>query len=182
MEATEVLFATASTPRDAMFNRAVELLQPPYNYMPMFRSPGRINLNTTPDYIRRGGSYHGNYAANVVDQMLDVGEQVLTNVAPTLDTDVNDVHDHVEISRAAKQISQSLLPAGLGSVTGLFGDGLVYRSFAWGGSDAHDLDDVRRRLSLTGTVNFYEMQVDSDLVEDLRLSSSRVGAMPALGC
>ena len=44
-----------------MFNRATQLLQPPFNYSERHRTAGKVNLNTTPDYIRQGGGFESAY-------------------------------------------------------------------------------------------------------------------------
>ncbi|MEM9828664.1 MAG: hypothetical protein AAF958_18905, partial [Planctomycetota bacterium] len=122
--ADQVVFSPGTTDLDAMYNRAVEFLQPPYNYTPTLRVPGRINLNTTPDYVRLGGP---------TPPVLGDSDFLDANEDPAGGTPGG-----IGIQSVTQVASQKdLSPAFTGSA--LFGNGSVYRSFAWAGSSFYDL-------------------------------------------
>ena len=149
----------ATTALDRLFNRAVEFYQPPYNYLPRRRSPGRVNLNTLPDYIRRT-------PGNAAIDYLDVGESKVDNAVTT---------PPVRLVRSGAATNQSELSEGgagaedlvepfnltTGTRSYLFGSGLGYRALTWGGSTVFDLDDAIGEPAATGEVNEYATQTDS---------------------
>ena len=111
---------------DAMYDRVVEVFQPPYNYVPRRIQSGRINVNTTPDYIRPGSTTD---PLTQLPRYLDAGESAEDNAtAPTT-------------SRPAYSLVNADATTST-AYTGnlLFGNGSVFRSFAWSGSTSYDLD------------------------------------------
>ncbi len=133
--------------QDRMFNRIVEFLQPPYNYIPLLRTPGRINVNTTPDYVRKSATFSGNAST-----FLDAGEVPENNTqtgggsigfSPIV-TDVTDITDLQQATSSP-----------------LFGNGSVYRSFGWSMSDFYDLDDNTGKPAVLGQSDNYGRIVDT---------------------
>ncbi|WP_144055186.1 hypothetical protein [Rhodopirellula baltica] len=147
-----------------VFNRVVELMRPPFNFIPRHRQPGRINLNTMPDYIRRGGSYSTTYSApelaTVEDDTFDIGEkpsdptawptppgtQTLTDTTPAR---VSYYPNQLVTAPKANVFANSIL----------FGDGSIFRSFAWAHSTAYELDDYYRASPAMGISSIGEPRV-----------------------
>jgi hypothetical protein len=132
------------TAPERMFNRVVEFLQPPFNNVPSFRKPGRVNLNTTPDYIRKGPLFAGN-----ANEFLDANEG--TNNAA--------IGSNV-INFAVPDFSQSTLTSGFAN-SQLMANGSVYRSFGWAMSSYYDLDTTRDRPTVLGEEDNYVKSVDT---------------------
>ncbi|MCA9138403.1 MAG: hypothetical protein KDB00_16645, partial [Planctomycetales bacterium] len=155
-----------------MFNRSVETLQPPNNYIGRHRTPGRINLNTSPDYIRKGPEYSSVAGATpqllnrLETEMLDGIEPAagLTAV-PLLENPSNPgsgtIHDAF-ISASPQNDSvrgDGFTAQYIGSR--LFGNGSVYRSLTWGISTPFELDNVYGAPETLGQDNQYMRSVDT---------------------
>lgn len=164
---------TTLTVRELMFNRAVETLQPPYNYIGLNRTPGKINLNTTPDYIRKGPNFAGR-----VQDFLDGRPTPATGGTPPppnpplLLEDPSRPNVLPASSPSDPTPSYVLENPGNDSVRGdglssqfasskLFGNGSVYRSLAWGNSTLYELDDAKGAPATLGENNLYEANVDT---------------------
>ncbi|MCD0461802.1 hypothetical protein LOC72_20210 [Roseiconus lacunae] len=155
--------------RQRMFNRSVETLQPPNNYIGLHRTPGKINLNTTPDYIRKGPNFASSATAAVRSQ------QFLDGVDDPADTSANPrqvLEDPTNPQALASNVQQLLWNPHNLSVRGdglspqyvasqLFGNGSVYRSLAWGHSGFYELDDTRGSPSVLGQNNRYFESTDT---------------------
>ncbi|KAA5540692.1 hypothetical protein FYK55_20080 [Roseiconus nitratireducens] len=154
---------TRSVQVHEMFNRAVETLQPPYNYIGRHRTPGKINLNTTPDYIRKGPRYTGPN-----NQMLD-GYEDPADTSPNPRLLLEDPTNVDSLPNAANLISAnpSNFPVNGNGFTNefgtseLFGNGSVYRSLAWGISTPYELDSSYGAPATMGENNRYEESVDT---------------------
>ena len=146
LDAQTVTFKPGNSTFDQMFNRTVEFLQPPYNYVPGMRTPGRVNLNTTPDFIRPGGSF----ATTPTLEYLDASEPTNSNAASA-----------VAIQSTQEQTSQQQVSPAALLATGLIANGSIHRSLAWGGSTVYDLDDQRFDPTVLGEINQYQNAVDS---------------------
>ena len=164
--------------RARLFNRAVTTLQPPYNYIGKHRTPGRVNLNTTPDYIRKGPGFGAN-----LNEFLDAGEtpeqpdRVIADQTNPVPSEpyifANPYNDNVDENGFTFEFRGS--SAAPNSIAPLFGNGSIHRSLQWGSSTPYELDaDLDsaslplpfRRVhygapSVHGINNFYEQTVDS---------------------
>nr|WP_143548092.1 hypothetical protein [Rhodopirellula sp. SM50] len=144
-----------------MFNRAVETLQPPYNYVGLNRTPGKINVNTSPDYIRKGRNFVDPDAGNtnprlVGRQFLDAGE----------DPANPDQQPAAAVRNEIYSDPYNQQPDGNGFTTAfrnskLFANGSVYRSFAWGISTPYELDTTYGSPATMGENNLFQQTVDS---------------------
>ncbi|MEM6469150.1 MAG: hypothetical protein AAF802_06240 [Planctomycetota bacterium] len=138
-----------------MYNRVVETLQPPYNYIGRHRTPGKINLNTTPDYIRRANAFDRSIAGNELLDGFELG------TAAQIYMENSERPDNLPLSASFIASNpgntgangngfsiQFLNPLGFGTVPTpypshlrLFGNGSVFRSLSWGMSNAFELDE-----------------------------------------
>ncbi|MEL6109078.1 MAG: hypothetical protein AAFU85_23985, partial [Planctomycetota bacterium] len=155
----------ATVQRYEMFNRSVETLQPPNNYIGLHRTPGKINLNTSPDYIRKGPAAN---AGSLVTHFLDGFEDTSSAAEDMLWEDpLRPYLARRDTTPLAKDISANPanLPISSDGFTNefagseLYANGSVYRSFAWGISNAYDLDTFREIPSTMGENNQYEWTV-----------------------
>ncbi|QDV82811.1 hypothetical protein [Planctomycetes bacterium TBK1r] len=160
--------------RAQLFNRVVTTLQPPYNYVGKHRTPGKINLNTTPDYIRKGPGFQGTdpsappavLAAETRDRFLDALELPDTpaSTAPVVNLlRANPTNLTADNDGFTPEFRNSRL----------FGNGSVYRSLAYGFSTQYELDSYFDTSavpqfqinygapSVMGENNAYERTVDS---------------------
>lgn len=132
-----------------MFNRTVETLQPPNNFIGRHRTPGKINLNTTADYIRKGPGFLGNNG-----EFLDSRED--PNDPGTLPANYNPI--------SANPNNSSVRGDGFTSDfvgSRLYGNGSVYRSLAWGHSTQYELDFDYGSPATMGQNNRYFESIDS---------------------
>ncbi|WDQ16565.1 hypothetical protein [Rhodopirellula sp. P2] len=133
-----------------VFNRVVEIMRPPFNFIPRHRQPGRINLNTSPDYIRRGPGYAATYGGQLFeDDTFDVGENPANpTVWPSPPGTPPQTVTATQPAVISYDPNNTNLVGGLsssfrgGSI--LFGNGSIFRSFAWANSTAYELDDNYR--------------------------------------
>ena len=161
------VMASAGTPqgsRDVMYNRIVETLQPPYNSIGRHRTPGKINLNTTPDFIRRGAVYPEHPTEGAApfsttltarqrrNGFLDIGEQPRTPGLPGQGL----VSYNPNNSTNNGDGFSSQFRTGV-----LFGNGSVHRALTWGISTFYDLDDSRGAPSVLGQLDQYGRTVDT---------------------
>lgn len=144
-EPGSVKFIVPSNARARVFNRVVEFLQPPYNYVPGLRTPGRVNLNTTPDYIRKGGQF-----SFTTGDFLDFGESP-ENKDQVGAGGVN----HAPVVSDAVSLTPNYV------ASPLFGNGSVYRSIAWANSSYYDLDDLLGKPTGLGDYDRYGQIVDT---------------------
>ena len=133
-----------------LFNRTVEFMQPPYNYISRHRVPGRINLNTMPDYVRKGPNF---LSGSPVNDYFDAGEDPINpNNTPAFNrVDSNPQNNNINADGFSTEF--------LGSR--LFANGSVYQSFAWGISTPYELDLTSRSPSVLGSNNEYMTSVDT---------------------
>lgn len=158
--------AAASTVQgqfERMFNRTVETLQPPNNFIGLHRTPGKINLNTMPDYVRKGPNF-----ATAAPAAVRSG-QFLDGVDDPADMTANPQQILEDPTNpqvlASQQQDMNWNPAnnavrgdGLSSQyvgSDLYGNGSVYRSLAWGHSTFYELDGTRGSPSVLGQNNRY---------------------------
>ncbi|TWU07649.1 hypothetical protein [Stieleria varia] len=130
----------AEAVRAPMFNRVVEILQPPFNFIDRQRKPGRINPNTMRDYIRRGPSFNGG-----PDEFLDANEA--PNAPGTSGAPAAVFSQRIRYSPYRPNASQASFTeynATNGWYTGanLFASGSTYRSLTWGISNFYELNDL----------------------------------------
>ncbi|WP_147868834.1 hypothetical protein [Stieleria maiorica] len=160
--------------RAQLFNRVVTTLQPPFNYVGKHRTPGKVNLNTTPDYLRKGPGFQGTdstappavQAAETRDRFLDALEQPETPAsnAPVVNLiRANPTNLTADNDGFTPEFRNSRL----------FGNGSVYRSLAYGFSTPYELDSyfdtsavpqfqvMYGAPSVMGENNAYERTVDT---------------------
>ena len=141
-----------TNPRQQTFNRVVEFMQPPYNYVSTLRSPGRINLNTVPDYIRHGGQFNlstGPSAGEFLDFEEKPDDNREESYNPGARTFTNSIMPDVASKSPAWDISK------------IFGNGTVFRSLAWAGSSYYDLDTNWGSPTTLGQYDYYNTSVDT---------------------
>ena len=146
--------------RERMFNRVVETLQPPFNFVGKHRTPGRVNLNTTPDYIRRGGNYSSTFPTPtppvdpvlVPERFLDAGER--PNALLTAGTGGVNANPNNNTNNGNGFSSQFFNSS-------LYGNGSVHRALTWGISTAYELDDAYGAPVVMGQFNNYDQSVDT---------------------
>lgn len=134
-----------TTQRAQIFNRVVEFMQPPFNYFPGLRTPGRINLNTTPDYISPGGNFNVNTGG-----FLDLGERL----------DDNSQTGSVLIQHSTI-VSDVATRSQVWGGSSLFANGSIFRSMAWRHSTFFDLDDSYGEPAALGQFDRYGEGVDT---------------------
>jgi hypothetical protein len=141
-----IQYRTPSSVTNEMFNRVVDYLQPPYNYLPELRVPGRVNLNTMPDYIRAGG------ASSSAEQqtLLDTYESP-ENTSASAGTGIGYTVSNNSLTDLSTSFTSSQL----------FGSGAIFRSFAWAGSSAYDLDSTTNHPTVLGDADAYQQVTDS---------------------
>ncbi|MEP4682883.1 MAG: hypothetical protein ABJ015_14695 [Rhodopirellula bahusiensis] len=164
---SEITATTGSFPEvnARVFNRVVETMRPPFNFIPRHRQPGRINLNTTPDYIRRGPGYAVTYAGQLFeDDTFDAGENPAVPTAwPSPPATPPQSATETDPAAISFDPNNTNLVNGLsanfrgGSI--LFGNGSIFRSFAWAHSTAYELDDIYRASPAVGISNIGEPRV-----------------------
>ncbi|WP_253158371.1 hypothetical protein [Stieleria tagensis] len=139
--------------RRDIFNRVVETLQPPNNFVGKHRTPGKINLNTMPDYIRKGASFSFNQNEFLDGpNTLENSETPDTGPSPTGQTiGFRPQNDSVRGDGVTTQYGQSQL----------FGNGSVFRSFASKHSTAYELDTDWQSPTTLGSPNWYDQFVDT---------------------
>jgi hypothetical protein len=149
----------AARPVYRLFNRTVETLQPPYNYVGRHRTPGKINLNTTPDYVRKAPRFNDPDATGnpFVRQreMLDAGENPANpDSNPTVPNPLasNPANFPVDGNGFSNNFQTSFL----------YGNGSVYRSLAWGMSTFYELDNTYGTPRTMGEPDLYMQGVDSN--------------------
>lgn len=144
--ADRIQFKPENDNRDRMFNRIVELLQPPFNYLPGMRTSGKVNLNTSPDYIRKGG----NGPSLGSGDFLDAGEFPQNS----------NTSGQFNVNRASIVRNRGLI--GVDCIaSALYGNGSIYRSLSWANSTYYDLDDVYGSPTVLGQVDEYNRRVDT---------------------
>ena len=155
-----------------MFNRSVETLQPPNNYIGRHRTPGKINLNTSPDYIRKGPNFDQVPGATPAlqnrlnSEFLDgIPTTPGLTAVPLLENPENAVAtpSYPALISSAPQ-NDSVRGDGLTAQyvgSRLFGNGSVYRSLAWGISNPFELDNVYGAPTTLGDENRYFGSVDT---------------------
>lgn len=151
-----------------MFNRTVETLQPPYNYVGLHRTPGKINLNTTPDYIRKGPSFQGT-AEDFLDGRNDPTAGAINNPPQILEDPSRPAALPFSGTAAPAYVlenpsNDSIRGDGLSSqfaTSQLFGNGSVFRSLAWGHSTLYELDVAKGSPATLGQNNRYFETVDT---------------------
>ena len=144
--ADRVQFVPENNNRDRMFNRIVELLQPPFNYVPGLRTAGKVNLNTSPDYIRKGG----NGPSLASGDFLDSGEFPHNSNASGVGN----------VQRASIVTNRGLIGADC-IASNFYGNGSIYRSLSWANSTYYDLDDVYGSPTVLGQPDAYQLRVDT---------------------
>ncbi|MEM0925934.1 MAG: hypothetical protein AAGJ83_07845, partial [Planctomycetota bacterium] len=149
-----------------MFNRSVETLQPPYNYIGRHRTPGKINLNTSPDYIRKGPGL----PVSTIVRPNTLHELFLDDPRGLGNRGIEDPENPASLPTSVTQISfnpsnDAVRGDGLSrqftSGSALFGNGSVYRSLAWGHSTLYELDNGYGSPSTLGENNRYFESVDT---------------------
>ncbi|WP_182865786.1 hypothetical protein [Stieleria mannarensis] len=144
-----------------MFNRAVETLQPPYNYIGLNRTPGKINVNTSPDYIRKGRGFIDPDASNtnprvVGHEFLDAGEDPANPDQLPAAAVRNEIYsDPYNQQTDGNGFTSAFLNSKL------YANGSVYRSFAWGISTPYELDTTYGSPATMGENNLFQQTVDS---------------------
>ncbi|OYP32178.1 hypothetical protein CGZ80_20495 [Rhodopirellula sp. MGV] len=134
--------------RASYFNRVVTTLQPPYNYISKHRSPGKVNLNTTPDYVSKGPGF------TIPNSFLDQGEspeQPQNAPAAPVYLSFNPNNDNVDEDGFTLEFRNS----------NLYANGSVYRALNWGSSTPYELDTYYGSPSTLGENNEYERSVDT---------------------
>ncbi|MEO1618692.1 MAG: hypothetical protein AAFV88_22775 [Planctomycetota bacterium] len=160
-----------------MYNRVVETLQPPYNYIGKHRTPGKINVNTTPDYIRPANGFDRTLAVSG-DELLDgftgslgrimenpeqpesvlpVGRDGLIALNPG-NTGAN---GNGFSAQFANPLGLATPPSPYPAHNRLFGNGSVYRSLSWGISSAYELDNEYGIPETHGADNYYAGNTDT---------------------
>ncbi|MGV3484441.1 MAG: hypothetical protein ACO1RT_08485 [Planctomycetaceae bacterium] len=163
LDPVQVQPITVSNITDAMFDRVTQTLRPPFNYIDRQRTPGKVNLNTTPDYIRQAGGYSGHFSPATPDfqRPLDAGEaphtpQTLAAPSPV----ATPAHMGVISSPTNRFAGQPSDPANAGGNV-LYGNGSVYRALSAGHSTFYELDDEPGSPITMGAFNQYERSVDT---------------------
>ncbi|MEO1527889.1 MAG: hypothetical protein AAFX06_20855 [Planctomycetota bacterium] len=181
--------------RNERFNRCVETLQPPYNYIGRHRTPGKINPNTMPDFVRKGPSFQG-LNSHFLDGYEDVTDNMRANKRllqedpstpyvglniANLRTQANRTNELSANPQNSPQTSDGFTSEFINSK--LFGNGSVYRSLAWGISNSYELDDAYEVPSTMGQNNQYEWQVASSFGRSFKgfIESRRGYSMTAPG-
>ena len=167
-------FAAPVVERYEMFNRTVETLQPPNNYIGLHRTPGKLNVNTSPDYARKGPNADTN---SLNTHFLDGYEN--TNPAVTIRPSVpagmvwENPEDPYLSQRDTTNFSKEIqarpsnFPISADGFTTqfaaseLYANGSIYQSFAWAISNGYDLDSAYEIPSTMGENNQYEWTVAS---------------------
>lgn len=122
-----------------VFNRVVETMRPPFNFIPRHRQPGRINLNTSPDYVRRGLQYDSVFGAHANEEdTFDIGENPAQPTAwPAIGTPAS--RAEIKYNPTNTPIADGLTNEFRTSL--LYGNGSIFQSLAWAHSTAYELDD-----------------------------------------
>lgn len=116
LEPTQTVASGGGNP---VFDRVTETLHPPFNSIPLHRVPGKINLNTMPDYVGVTGE---------------------PERSPT-DFDHLETPAEPQVFVNGKKNSTRYWENLSTSNEGFVGDGSVYQSLAWGYSRFRELDN-----------------------------------------
>ncbi|QDT60246.1 hypothetical protein SV7mr_27660 [Stieleria bergensis] len=149
-----------------LFNRAVATLQPPYNYISKHRTPGKVNLNTMPDYVTKGPGVLND--PTLVNDFLDYGESAEN---PKLLSPTGQQPLYLSSSPYNNNLDSNLLSAEYRGNSRLFGSGSIFRALNWAGSTPFELDSfiddngferpIYGSPSIIGDHNRYEEAVDT---------------------
>ncbi len=154
LDPVQTLRFSPSNTRDGMFNRVIQLLQPPFNYTDRHRTVGKVNLNTTPDYIRQGGSFESAYpVANAEFQ-----HPFTAGTNPEQPWQSSGMMSGITAEPSNHREGQSTDPF---NTALLYGNGSVYRALSGGISTAHDLDITAGETVTLGDYDGYKQSVDS---------------------
>ncbi len=155
LDPTQTQRVAVGSVRDGMFNQVVRTLQPPFNYIDRHRTPGKINLNTAPDYVRQGGNFATRFPVTAPEfqNPLTAGTAPQTPAATGggLLTGIASEPTNYRIGMTADPYNTAIL----------YGNGSVYRSLTGGISTAYDFDDVPGEPAVLGQYNGYKQSIDS---------------------
>ncbi len=153
--------------RDRMFNRVVETLQPPFNFIDKHRTPGtrelehdaRLHSSRTilrtafPAADKRWRPESGGPLSGCRRGARDAdGHQPNTNPPTNIGRVFNNLNNSTNNGNGFSSQFRS---------SALYGNGSVYRSLTWGISTAYELDDEARSPTAMGDFNDYERTVDT---------------------
>lgn len=178
---------------DGMFNRTVEVLQPPFNYVRSQRTSGKINLNTMRDYIRRGAA---NPPSNQLLDQLETPEtpaavpggdpaniferRIRYNPYYPLGSTVANFNEFNDGYYGVNPVPLPLQNTPIATGAFLFAGGSTYRSLSWGISNFHELNDIPSsrndnldapwlgQETVMGQKNYYSASVDTRFGRDFK--------------
>ncbi|HBJ34375.1 MAG TPA: hypothetical protein DDZ51_06345 [Planctomycetaceae bacterium] len=143
--------------QNAMFERVLQTMHPPFNYVEKHRTPGKVNLNTTPDYIRQGGGFAANHGIT--------GSPFKSGVNPSNPGDGAGPMQGIVAEPTNHRVGTPLDPFNNAQ---LYGNGSVYRSLAVGVSTAYELDNTAGAPVTMGQNNGYAQKTDSRFGKDFK--------------
>jgi len=146
--------ATSGMVRNDMFNRVVQTLHAPFNYVDRHRTPGKINLNTTPDYIRQGGGFESRFPVT----NSDFQRPFTGGTAPSTPTVTAGLLSGIASQPTNHQVGTGSDPF---NTAVLYGNGSVYQAITAGISSAYDLDDNAGEPVTLGQFNGHKSSTDS---------------------
>lgn len=155
--------AANGTPvQNQIFERVLQTMHPPFNYVEKHRTPGRINLNTTPDYIRQGGAFAATHGMPVGSPF---GSPLKAGVDASNPWDATGPMQGITAEPSNHRAGTITDPFNNAQ---LYGNGSIYRSLAVGVSTAYELDNTAGSPVTMGQAKGYAQKTDSRFGKDFK--------------